>query len=220
MLVFLIAAVIIGGYLSGSVNYAIIVTRLVSSRDIRDLGNKNAGAANVGRNIGKGWATIVFFSDFFKCFVPIILVRAFLFSGDTYLDFFVVAAVGIAAIGGHCRPMFHGFRGGGGMASSMGAYLFFVPVEFVVCMLLSALIVLLFVKHAEFRIGRAIPIIFVLMTPFFTLAVNWLIGIQLFAHISIGSHPWYVLVIVFAVSLFILAMNLQFVLTKVRGESG
>jgi glycerol-3-phosphate acyltransferase PlsY len=43
-------------YLSGSVNYAIIVTRLVIGKDIRTLGNKNPGTANVGRNVGKGWA--------------------------------------------------------------------------------------------------------------------------------------------------------------------
>ena len=48
-------------YASGSVNYAIVVTRIVAGKDIRELGNKNPGTANVGRNLGRGWAAVVFF---------------------------------------------------------------------------------------------------------------------------------------------------------------
>ena len=60
------AAALALGYLSGSVNYAILVTRLVLRQDIRELGNKNPGTANVARNVGKGWAALVFFADLLK----------------------------------------------------------------------------------------------------------------------------------------------------------
>ena len=216
MQVVLIIAVIVVGYLSGSVNYAIIVTRLVAGGDIRELGNKNAGTANVARNVGKGWAAIVYFADVLKGFIPMLLTHLFLFTGGAYLDYLVVGAVGIAAIAGHCRPVFFGFRGGGGMATAMGVFLFFIPVEFVVCTLLSALFVMLFIKHAEFRVGRSIPITFVTATPFVTLALNWFVDIPLFAHISIGGHPWYILVVAYAISLFILGIHLPFVLGKMR----
>ena len=49
-------SIVVVGYLSGSVNYAIVVTRAVAGVDIRTLGNRNPGTANVSRNVGKGWA--------------------------------------------------------------------------------------------------------------------------------------------------------------------
>ena len=219
MIVFLIVGLVAAGYLSGSVNYAILVTRLVARRDIRELGNRNPGTANVARSIGKAWAVPVYFGDLLKGLIPMLLVRLFVFTGDAALDLLVIAAVGIAAIGGHCRPVFHGFRGGGGMATSMGVFLFFIPIEFVACMLLSALFVMLFIRHAEFRVGRAIPITFVTVTPFATLVLNPFVNVSLGAHITIGGHPWYVLLIAFAVSLFILAMNFSFVRSKAKGDA-
>ena len=209
---YLFAGVVVG-YLSGSINSAIIITRLVQKTDIRELGNKNAGAANVGRNLGKGWAVFVFFFDVAKGVFPIILARLFLFDYD-YTGFLALYAIGIAAIVGHCKPVYFRFKGGGGMATSLGVFLFFIPVEFFVSMMLGALIVALFIKNVKFRMTRWIPIVYSILTPFLTLALNRSIHVSLYGHISIGGHPWFILVGSFAVSLSILAVNLPFVLKK------
>jgi acyl-phosphate glycerol 3-phosphate acyltransferase len=198
-------------YLSGSVNYAIIVTRLVIGKDIRTLGNRNPGTANVGRSVGKGWAAAVFLLDVAKGLGPMILTRLVFFPEDVYWHFFIVAAVGMAAVIGHCRPVFFQFRGGGGIATSIGVYSFFIPAELLVCLVLAFLIAIVFLKGVRFRVGQGVPILFVSITPFVTLLLNYFIEVPLFAGRSLGAHPWYILVIAFALSVFITGMNFSFV---------
>jgi len=207
----IILMLLILAYLSGSVNYAIIVTRLVTGKDIRTMGNNNPGTANVGRSVGRGWAVAVFFLDMAKGLGPMILTRVVFFPGDAFWNYFIVAAVGMAAITGHCKPVFFQFRGGGGIATSIGVYGFFIPGELLFCLLVAFLIAILFIKGVRFRVGQGVPILFVSMTPFVTLLLNYIIDLPLFAGRSLGAHPWYILVIAFLLSLFIIAMNFPFV---------
>jgi glycerol-3-phosphate acyltransferase PlsY len=205
------------GYVCGSVSYAIIVTRAVTGKDIRTMGNKNPGTANIGRNVGKGWAAAVFFLDVAKGLGPMILTRLVFFSGDVYWHLFIVAAVGMAAITGHCKPVFFQFRGGGGIATSIGVYGFFIPAEALICLILAFLLANLFLKRIRFRVGQGVPILFVSMTPFVTLLLTFFIDLPLFAGGSLGAHPWYVLLIVFLLSLFVLGMNFPFVRALFEG---
>jgi len=197
-------------YLSGSVNYAILITRMVTGRDIRTMGNKNPGTANVGRSVGRGWAAAVFFLDMAKGLVPIVLAHRLFFPGDQYWEFFILAAVGIAAITGHCKPLFFRFRGGGGIATSIGVYGFFIPAELLLCMVAAFVIVMLFLRRVRYRVGQWVPILFISMTPFVTLALNSLVHLPLFAARTLGGHPWYIVVIAFVLSFFILVMNFSF----------
>ena len=201
-------------------NYAIIVTRLVAGKDIRTLGNKNPGTANVGRNVGKGWAAVVFFLDVAKGLGPMILARLVFFPGELYWHYFIVAAVGMAAIAGHCKPVFFQFRGGGGIATSIGVYSFFIPAELLFCLVLAFLIAILFIRGIKFRVGQGVPILFVSITPFVTLLSSFFVDLPLFAGRSLGAHPWYVVVVVFCLSLFIIGMNFSFLraLFKQSGE--
>ena len=200
-------------YLCGSVNNAIIVTRLVTGKDIRTMGNKNPGTANVGRNVGKGWAAVVFILDVAKGLGPMILTRLVFFPGDVYWHFFIVAAVGMAAIAGHCKPVFFRFRGGGGIATSIGVYGFFIPAELLLCLVLAFVIAILFLKGIRFRVGQGVPILLVAVAPFVTLLLNFFVDLPLFTGRSLGAHPWYVLLIVFLLSLFVIGMNFPFVRT-------
>jgi glycerol-3-phosphate acyltransferase PlsY len=216
----IILLLLILAYLSGSVNYAIIVTRLVTGKDIRTLGNKNPGTANVGRSVGRGWAAAVFFLDMAKGLGPMILTRLVFFPGDIYWHYFTVAAVGMAAITGHCKPVFFQFRGGGGIATSIGVYGFFIPAELLLCLVVAFVIAIVFIKGVRFRVGQGVPILFVSMTPFVTLILSLLINVPLFAGLSLGGHPWYVLVIAFLLSLFIIGMNSSFVVRLFKRTGG
>jgi acyl-phosphate glycerol 3-phosphate acyltransferase len=206
-------------YLSGSVNYAIIVTRVVKGQDIRSLGNRNPGTANVGRSVGRGWAALVFLFDTAKGIAPMIVTRTVFFPQRTVWSYFVVAAVGMAAIAGHCRSVFLRFHGGGGIATSIGVYGFFVPAELLICLVAAFLIAVLFVKRIRFRVGQGVPILFVPMIPFVTLGLNFVVDLPLFAGRSLGGHPWPVLVITFGLSVFIMLMNLSF-LSRLFGRDG
>ena len=66
------------GYLLGSVNFAIIITRLSGKGDIRDYGSGNAGMTNVLRTVGKGAAALTLLGDFSKGILSVIFVRLLL----------------------------------------------------------------------------------------------------------------------------------------------
>jgi len=214
-LLFLLLMLVIG-YLSGSVNYAIIVTHLFKEGDIRELDSHNPGAANVFRNVGPAWGLLVGLMDALKSFLPILAGRLFFFSGDTYADFWALFLVGMAAVLGHMKPLFYRFKGGGGLAAVLGLFVFFVPVEYLLALLLGGIVVLRFFKGFSYKFGRWIPVMSVVLTPFVVLLFSRILDIPLFAHLSIGGHPWYVVVGAFATSTFMLFMNLPFLIRTMR----
>lgn len=207
-------AAVLAGYLSGSVNYAVIITRAVIGKDIRTIGNKNPGTSNVVRNVGKKWGVLVGFLDALKILVPLVLARIFLFPEYSDLHFSVLYLMGIAGVLGHCLPVFFGFKGGGGIGTMQGVSLFFIPVEYIFSMLLGGTIVLLFLKNVRYKYGQWTPIMFVTLTPFVTLLTTLAMDIPLFAHISIGGHPWSVLIGTFVLSFTILGLNVGFMRSR------
>ena len=208
---------IVAGYLSGSVSYAIIISRLVSGAEIRDQGTRNPGTMNVLRTVGKGWGVLVGFLDPLKAALPMYAARRMFFSGDSALDYLIVVTVGIAAIMGHRKPIFHGFKGGGSVGCAMGVYLYILPVEFLISFVISGLIAVLFMKNVPLRFGRWVPIIAIVIAPFISIPIGLLIDISLFAGVSMGGHPWFVIAGAFAVSLTMLGLNVGFLLGQAKG---
>jgi acyl phosphate:glycerol-3-phosphate acyltransferase len=215
-LALLIPLLLIVSYLSGSMMYAVIVTKLVAGKDIRKIGNKNPGTSNVVRNVGKGWGVLVGFLDAFKVLALLIIARIFLLPENSELHFAVLYLMGIFGVVGHCKPVFYRFRGGGGIGTMQGVSLFFVPVEYLVSMLIGGLVVLNFFKNVQFKYGQWTPIMFVILTPFMTLLSTLTLDIPLFAHFSIGGHPWSVAAGAFAISFTILGMNIGFMQNRAK----
>jgi glycerol-3-phosphate acyltransferase PlsY len=207
----------VAAYLYASVNWAILIARRVRGVEIRSLGTGNPGAANVGRNMGKGWGAVVYFLDLSKSLLPLAAGKLWLFPGDGPWDYAALLATGIAAIAGHCRSVFYRFRGGGGISTSMGVFLFFVPVEFVASVLLGFTGASLMRSRVRFFIGQWTPILFVTLTPLLALGFNWL-RIPLWGQLSIGGHPWWVLAGTFLTSCFVMVMNLKFLARKIDGK--
>ena len=124
------------GYLLGSLSFSIIISCLFLGRDIRKHGSGNAGATNMTRVFGwvAGVATLAF--DVLKALAAMLIGRRFL--GDAG-----VCLGGMAAMLGHCFPLFHHFKGGKGIAT--GAAIGFmidwrVGVSIVAAFLIGALI--------------------------------------------------------------------------------
>jgi glycerol-3-phosphate acyltransferase PlsY len=106
----------LASYLLGSVPTGYLLVRLTGHRDVRQLGSGSIGATNVLRV--KGWTTalpVVLF-DIFKGFLPVFLAMRW-FSDPAFAAF-----CGFLAAIGHCFPFSIGFRGGKGVATSLGAY--------------------------------------------------------------------------------------------------
>ena len=114
-----IAAVLVG-YLLGSIPFALIAARL-RGVDIFSTGSNEAGTANVFWNVGHRTGSVVFIGDVAKGSAAIII--AHLLDVPSLL----ILLVGAAAIIGHWKSLFAGFRGGDGMASLMGITLVLMP---------------------------------------------------------------------------------------------
>lgn len=119
MKILVIVLSLLTGYLLGSINPAVIYSRLKGT-DIRTLGSKNAGATNTLRNFGKGAALIVTLSDILKCVISVLLAALFarLLAEDELISK-LFAAVG--CILGHNFPLYFGFKGGKGVLVSVTA---------------------------------------------------------------------------------------------------
>lgn len=111
-----------GSYLFGSISWSILFGRLLKGIDIRQHGSGNAGTTNTLRMIGVKAAVAVFVLDFLKGMLPVLVAK--LVSDDARLQ--VVAAV--AAILGHDFPIYYNFRGGRGVATSVGATAGMMPL--------------------------------------------------------------------------------------------
>lgn len=108
-------AVIAAAYLLGSVPFGLLLTRLFGAGDLRSIGSGNIGATNVLRTGRKGLAAATLLLDLAKGAVAVLLARA-LFPGTE-------AMAALAAVIGHCFPIWLSFNGGKGVATTMGVSL-------------------------------------------------------------------------------------------------
>ena len=118
---YIIIAII--AYLIGSINFSILISKKKNGYDIRQKGSGNAGTTNMLRNLGKKYAAITLICDVLKGVVAIgiaIIVGNIL--GDTNKALLVQIA-GVAVVIGHTFPIFFGFKGGKGVATSLGILL-------------------------------------------------------------------------------------------------
>ena len=108
------------GYLFGSCPTGYLLVRLLKGEDIRKFGSGNIGATNVSRVLGKKWAIFTALTDMFKGGLAILITMAMGHDGAALLS-----AVGAMSVIGHNFPVWIGFRGGKGVATSFGVIAFF-----------------------------------------------------------------------------------------------
>lgn len=138
MELFKLFAVCILSYLLGSVTFATIVSKVIAGKDIRTLGNHNAGMSNMIMSVGAKPGIITFLGDFGKGVLSVLLAFMIFGFGETKIG--VLAA--LCAMLGHLYPVFFGFRGGKGTAVMGGAILAIRPLLFLV--IIAVFLIILF----------------------------------------------------------------------------
>lgn len=122
-----VLALVAFGYLLGSVPSGWLVMKVYRNQDVRKLGSGNIGAANVFRAGGPGAFAATLVADGLKGFIPV-MVGIALGLGDNEI---ALGAIGLAAVLGHTWPIYLGFRGGKGVATSGGVLLALAPVALI-----------------------------------------------------------------------------------------
>ncbi len=118
ILVCIVIAII--AYLIGSINFSVIFSKKMAGFDVREKGSGNAGTTNMLRSVGKKAAAITLLCDILKGVVAIIaaILIGNLFNASNKA--ILVQIAGIAVVIGHTFPIFFGFKGGKGVATSLG----------------------------------------------------------------------------------------------------
>jgi glycerol-3-phosphate acyltransferase PlsY len=119
------AVLSIAAYLVGAIPFGLLIAR-TQGVDLRKVGSGNIGATNVTRTLGKKWGYLCFAMDVLKGLIPMLLVPAFgLIDKEqaTLGQLSLWLFVGCLAILGHVFPVYLGFKGGKGVATSLGVVL-------------------------------------------------------------------------------------------------
>jgi glycerol-3-phosphate acyltransferase PlsY len=155
--------IIIASYLLGSLMFSVIMGRIIAGIDIRSHGSGNAGATNTLRLIGKGPAVVVFLLDVAKGVLAVLLAKWIV------PDSLGVAVVcGLAVILGHNWPIWFNFRGGKGIATTIGmlATLAFLPTLFAGIIAIITIVFTKYVSLGSLLLTVSLPIfIFVMDYP-------------------------------------------------------
>jgi glycerol-3-phosphate acyltransferase PlsY len=162
------------GYLLGSLNFSIIVVRMMTGRDIRDMGSRNAGLTNTLRCAGKNCALLTLLGDLLKGIIAVLLARGIchlmhagmLPGNDTH---YIGYIAGLFAIIGHVFPIYYGFKGGKGVLVGAAS---FIAVDYKVFLALLAIFV---VMLALSRYVSLASIISTAYCPLATLLMSWIV---------------------------------------------
>lgn len=117
MQITLIVLLVVFAYLLGSIATAVIACNLMGLPDPRTQGSQNPGATNVMKIGGKKAAVITLIGDLLKGLIPVLVGVAL------HADELTLSLIALAAFLGHLYPLFHGFKGGKGVATAFGVIL-------------------------------------------------------------------------------------------------
>ena len=122
MAAYIIMAII--AYLIGSINFSVIISKKMAGFDVREKGSGNAGSTNVLRTVGKKAALLTLVCDILKGVVSVLVgLLVGLIAGEAANKTVLVEIAALAVVIGHTFPVFFQFKGGKGVATSLGVIL-------------------------------------------------------------------------------------------------
>ncbi|WP_100488115.1 glycerol-3-phosphate 1-O-acyltransferase PlsY [Sporolactobacillus pectinivorans] len=179
-------------YLIGSISFSYLITKKIKKIDIRKIGSGNAGATNTMRVLGTGPAIGVLLLDVMKGIVCVLMARAF------GLPEWATVVSGLFAILGHDFPVYFGFKGGKGVATTIGVFFMIFPLYALIAGLATLLII------AVTRFVSLGSLFFLLFTPVLGLIF--------------GNYSWSVLAAAFVISLLAYIQHRANILRLIHGN--
>ena len=131
-------AVFLAGYLLGSLNFGVIISKVFYHDDIRKHGSGGAGATNMQRTYGNFPAAVTFLGDGLKAAAAVLIGALLLGHNSVYAGSYIG---GMASIIGHCFPVYYKFKGGKGVASTFFMVLCTSPLTGLICFAIFIIIV-------------------------------------------------------------------------------
>ena len=184
------AIVAIIAYLIGSVNFSVILSKKMAGFDLREKGSGNAGTTNVLRTVGKKAAIITLICDILKGVVAILialLVGKIVQGSNGSL---LVQCAGVAVILGHTFPIFFKFKGGKGVATSLGVLIMSNWQIGLICLVFALILIALTQMVSVGSIAAAIlyPVLTLFIPQNYIIPGNYLIYSVVLAVIIVFNH--------------------------------
>lgn len=174
MQIVLTVVIAIAAYFFGGLSPALLISRTVTGKDIRETGSGNAGATNVMRSIGVRAGILTFMLDVLKGAVPTLVALLVVDRQTVSTAPYAAFLAGFMVILGHTFPMLLGFRGGKGVATSLGMFFVLQPLATAV-LLLFALGLMFATGYVS--LGSVVAIALVPVCGFLIPAIGWHFGI-------------------------------------------
>lgn len=168
-------------YVLGSVPFGLVFAKNFCGIDPRTAGSGNVGATNVARLCGFKWGALTLVCDVLKGFLPVLLCRLQLVEQAPYLYLFVA----FAAVAGHMFSLFMGFKGGKGVATTVGVFLAAAPIQLIVAGILCLLVIWRsgYVSAGSLSMMAVLPLLFLFRTSWALLLLSLVIGgLVVYAH--------------------------------------
>ena len=150
------------GYLLGSISTGVVLSKLFAKTDIRTQGSGNAGPTNMLRILGRKMALLTFVGDMLKGIIAV-------FIGKTLVGGDLGGVLGVVgAVLGHYYPLYFGFKGGKGIATSFGSLLFVFPIQALIAFTVFLILVAVthYVSVGSVAAAITLPLLVVLTTPY------------------------------------------------------
>ena len=188
MAAYIIVALV--AYLIGSVSFSVIISKKMAGFDVREKGSGNAGATNMLRSVGTKAAVLTLLCDALKGVVAIIfaiIVGAIAKNSDKAL---LVQIAGILVVIGHTFPVFFNFKGGKGVATSLGVLLITNWQIGLICLVFALILMALtrFVSLGSIAAAILFPVLTVFIHENYLVSGNYVIFAIIMAVLVVFNH--------------------------------
>ena len=188
MAVYIIIAII--SYLIGSIAVGVIIGKKMAGVDVRDKGSKASGATNVLRTVGKKAAGLTLLGDILKGIVAILIAYIV---GNIIKDIdraFLIQIAGIFVVLGHTFPIFYKFKGGKGVATSLGILILTNWQIGLICLVFAIVLIALSRMVSLGSVGAAIlyPVLTIFISEHYLVEGNYFIYSVILAIIVVFNH--------------------------------
>ena len=190
----MVTYIVIGiiAYLIGSISFSVIISKKMAGFDVREKGSKNAGSTNVLRTVGKKAAVITLLCDVLKGVVAVLIayiVGKFVNDVNVNKDILVQVAA-LCVVIGHTFPIFFKFKGGKGVATSLGIVLLLNWQIGLICLVFALVLMILTRMVSLGSISAAIlfPVLTIFITENYLVEGNYIIFGILLAAFVVYNH--------------------------------
>lgn len=188
MAVYILMAVI--AYAIGSINFSVIFSKKFAGFDVREKGSGNAGTTNMLRSVGKGLAALTLICDILKGVISILIAIGIGKIAKDVKPEILVQLAGIFAILGHTFPVYFGFKGGKGVATSLGILLLVNWQIGLICLVFALVLMVLtrMVSLGSIMTAILFPILTIFITDNYIISGNYVVFGIIMAVIVIFNH--------------------------------